>query len=416
MPLSVKSCKANISKIDNWWMNNRGRILAIAILLMVLASFTRLNAEFYRLTFQHGKGAAIDLRFRHKEVQTWFAGKRVYHKLKKAVYPPASHAILWPFLGWSKLKEARLLWAATSVVMLGCLSYLLVRESFAETKLEQLFITLLVLSNYPVSIAIGNGQFVLHILPALITGLILVCRREKWSDDLLGAGIFVLALVSPTITAPFFWIVLFTPGRVRPAILVVLGYAALTLFAASFQEGSPISIIQEWLRIGEKGAALGSTSGGYSNLHSWLTPFGLREWNRAVSLILLIVLGIWVHRNRRADLWVLIGVSAIVARIWTYHRWYDDLLILLPMVSLFRITKLDSSSDNRNSVVAGILLAASWVVMLAPARLLVSPPPWNWIAMSSQLAVWALILLFLIFHTRRSRDETTSDQVGMQAA
>ncbi len=412
----MKPSQTIITKIRNWRMNNRARILALAILLMSLASFMRLDAEFYRLTLQKGMGAAVDMRFRHKEVQAWFAKKPVYGVMKHAAYPPASHAILWPFLGWTKLKEARLLWAATSVIMLGCLSYLLVRESLAETKLEQLFITLLVLSNYPVSIAIGNGQLVLHILPALITGLILTCRKEKWSGDLLGSGLVVLALVSPSITAPFFWVVLFAPGRMRPAIFVVIGYAALTLFAASFQDGSPVSIIQEWLIRGEKGAAAGSVLGGYSNLHSWLTPFGLGEWNRTASITVLTLLGIWVYSNRRGDLWVLIGVSAIVARVWTYHRWYDDLLILLPMVALFRITKLDSSSDNRSSgVVAGILLAASWVVMLAPARLLVSPPPWNWMALSSQLAVWTLILLFLIFHTRRSRNETTSDQIGMQA-
>jgi hypothetical protein len=44
-------------------------------------------------------------------------------------------------------------------------------------------------------------------------------------------------------------------------------------------------------------------------------------------------------------LWLLLGVTALVARFWTYHRWYDDLLILLPMIALFRIAQQRPSAD-----------------------------------------------------------------------
>jgi hypothetical protein len=80
----------------------------------------------------------------------------------------------------------------------------------------------------------------------LITSLALLRDSEgRWHEDLLAAMLLVMTLVSPTITAPFFWIVLFAFGRIRPAILVVLGYFFLTLFAASFQEDSLIPLIQD---------------------------------------------------------------------------------------------------------------------------------------------------------------------------
>ena len=82
-----------------------------------------------------------------------------------------------------------------------------------------------------------------------------------------------------------------------------------------------------------------------------------------------LVLGFWIYRHRDADLWVLLGVAAIVACFWTYHRSYDDVL-LLPMVALFLMAKGGSS-------LAGVLLGAAVLLSLAPGGLFLLPPPLN---------------------------------------
>lgn len=56
-----------------------------------------------------------------------------------------------------------------------------------------------------------------------------------------------------------------------------------------------------------------------------------------VSLGILLIFGLWVSQNRHVDFWVLMGIGAIVARMWTYHMMYDDLIIVLPMIALFRV-------------------------------------------------------------------------------
>ncbi|MGH7966105.1 MAG: glycosyltransferase 87 family protein [Candidatus Binatia bacterium] len=390
-----------IAALRDWWVRHHTTLLSIAIVLMTLAAFHRLADQFSRLLWELGPEGAIDLKQRHQEVHLWFAGHSVYTAVGHAVYPPASYVILWPLLGWLSVTAARWLWAVTSVVMLGWLVYLAVRESEAGMRLEQLVIGLLALSMYATSATIGNGQLIVHILPMLITGITRLDRREGWLPDVLGAALIVTALVSPTIAAPFFWIVLFTPGRIRPAVLVVAGYVMLTLFAVWFQEASPVSV-QEWAERGQKGAAWGAVQGGYANLHSWLGAWGLQAWNRHASLFVLSILGVWVYRHRRVDLWLLLGVSAIAARVWAYHRLYDDLLILLPLIALFRIAKRGPAAKGED-VIAGLLLAITWVAVLAPARLLVSPPLWSWLFAAGQTVVWVAMLIFLLWQASREK-------------
>ena len=52
-----------------------------------------------------------------------------------------------------------------------------------------------------------NGQLALHLLPTVVAGLLLLLRRPpSWGRDLAGAGLLLVALAKPTLTAPFMWI------------------------------------------------------------------------------------------------------------------------------------------------------------------------------------------------------------------
>lgn len=395
--------------LRNWWAEHGAKVLCVALVPMALWAFLRLSHEFHRLAWwQHWLGA-IDLKMRYEEVHQWFAGRPVYEELGDALYPPASYAILWPFLGWLAVEPARWLWTASVVVMLGWLASLVAREGGAETFLERTFSVLLLLSTHATSIAVGNGQLILHVLPMLITGVALLRREGAWHRDVLAATLVVAALVSPTITAPFFWIVLFVPGRMRPGILVVLGYVLLTLLAAAFQKASLLSLSAEWLALSQHGATVGAVTGGYANLHSWLAACGLQAWNRPASLFALGTLGVWVYRHRQVDLWILLGVSAIVARTWTYHRPYDDVLMLLPMIALFRIAKRGVSADG-DDVIGGVLLAASSITEFIPvSRLLAFPAPWPWLFQAGQGLVWLVVGIFLLYQASRERSVRVAD-------
>jgi len=402
--------RSSFPALREWWTVHRTRALCIAVVLTVLAALLEMGKGFFRLLLDQSFTGAIDLRLRHSEVHGWFAGRPVYEKISSAVYPPASYAILWPLLGWLELTPARWLWAGTSVLTLGALAYLIVRDSGADARLERIFLALLPFAMYATSVTIGNGQLVVHLLPALVAGYTLLsCKERGWSKNLVAEALILFTLVSPTIAPPFFWIALFVPDTLYPALRVLLGYLALSLFAVWFQGTTPVSLGRGWGRSAVAGAAIGAEEGGYANLHSWLGTLDQEQWNLPASLFVLAALGVWTYRHRHVDLWLLLGTTAIVARFWAYHRLYNDLLILLPMVTLFRIAKRSLSTEG-SGVVAGVLLAVSWVAMLSPPRLLDAPPPWGWLLRTGQGVIWVAMLLFLLIQAWRERARWSTNE------
>jgi hypothetical protein len=229
----------------------------------------------------------------------------------------------------------------------------------------------------------------------LITGVLLAARRERrWSDDLRAAVLLVLALGKPTIAAPFVWIVLCVPGSNRPATLVGLGYVAVSAFAVSVRPENVMALIHGWLSQASLMASQPG-QGNVANLYIVLTTLGRQQWALPASLIVFFVLGAWIFRHRRSDIWLLMGVTGYVARIWSYHRWYDDLLILVPMIAMFRLATARPCGDT----IARWLLAITTAAMLAPGGLFLFPPPWNTVYVVLQVAVWFAGMILLIQRT-----------------
>lgn len=392
-----------------------------AVVLMALLAAAKLGDEMLRLVWRSGRTAAIDLHARHTDVHAWFAGLPVYQTMVAPTYPPASHALLWPFLGWLPFDAARWFWAATTVVALAVMTWLVVRESGATGTWPRAFAALMLLAMNATGVAIGNGQLILHVLAPLVGGLLLIHRgRGSWAEDLVASACVIFAMVKVTLAAPFLWLVLFAPPsatgdrvwpwRLRPTVLVAAGYVALTVFAASFQDGGLALQLREWLRVGREVSARG---GDYANLNAWLNEAGLSRLVLPVSLVMLVALGAWLYRYRRLDLWVRLGVAALVARFWSYHRVYDDVLVVLAMVALLRIvTSVDRSNraiaavpapdgavrDARARGVATAIIGTAMFFMLLPARLGTAPPPWSSIFNGTHTITWLAMLAFLGWH------------------
>jgi hypothetical protein len=241
----------------------------------------------------------------------------------------------------------------------------------------------------------------------LLTGLCLLASGPRgWPRGALAASLVLFSLVKPSVSVPFFWIVLFTPGRIRPALLVCVAYLALTLIAAAFQDAGVIVLMEQWLSSSAQTSMVSSRKLSTWDLHVLLGALGWKELVTPVTLLVLCGLGLWVYRHRRIEPWILIGVTGIVARLWTYHGWYDDLLILLPMIALFRWIKQRPGVDGY-SLLAGALLGTTLALTLAPGGAYLLPEPVKTLYIGLQNLVWIADLAFLLSIARQEKRKKT---------
>ena len=64
-------------------------------------------------------------------------------------------------------------------------------------------------------------------------------------------------------------------------------------------------------------------------------------------------------------MWTLIGTRALVARLWVYHRVYDDVLAFLAVIAVARIA-LSYPGMRRGRAATASHLAAQLITLVAP--------------------------------------------------
>jgi len=411
------------------------RLCDLASLVLALLALVWISYQGWRLVLQGPPRGGIDLGLRWLEVKGWLAGDPIYRTIHDAVYPPASYAMLIPLLGFIKFTTARWIWAGIQVVVLWLLGRMLVCASGARTRSERRMIALLPLGTYPVGACLGNGQLGIVVLTCLVAVIGLLQKERSLGRDLALAGLLTLSLVKPTVSAPFFWLVLWL-GGLRPASISVLAYVGLALLASTTQPRDVIKLHKQWHHRGVVGAQYGSSRGEGAiqlareaeevkdwevrkdkprskrefvirsvNAHSVLSSLGFARFSTRATFGLLALAGLLVGLMRRGPPWALAGVTAIIARLYAYHAWYDDVLLLVPIVALARIvTGSDKESPGRERL-AGLLLVANLLAMLAPGGVYSLPRvPANVYVIAHTLVI--LVTLGLLVASARGRRES----------
>jgi hypothetical protein len=385
--------------------------LRVVAIVLLLGALFRIPVETYRLMFEPlGQSAASDLVKRHNEVAAWFEGRPFYGAIKSANYPPASYPVFWPFIGWGMQPEtARIIWAATSLAALGWLTWGVVRASGAAAPVHRGFLAAAVLAAYAASASIRVGQTGIHLMALLVAAALILARdRLGKRESILAALLMLVTLVKPTFSTPLVWL-LVVRGGIAATITIVFGYFALTLIAVAFQNPSVFELIRGWLNQKE----LITVSDAHANVHAWLGQVGWDDWILPASLTVLALVGVWTFIHRRSDVWLLFGVLAIVSRMWSHHHWYDDVLLIAPLIPLYRIAN-DEPEHSYEGQAAAALMMAMAVLGAAPASWQAYPPPWGNLIRGSNTLTWTVVLVFLAWRARRSRASGPEHRLQLQ--
>jgi hypothetical protein len=355
----------------------RGARLPGAILLALLAGAlsARLGSEFHRLLFE--PDGPMDLILLRGLIVEWFAGIPFY-EVRGGIHPPAVFLLLWPVYGWASEGTTRWVFLVAAALAGAGLVRLLLREARA-VGWDRAWLAVVLVGCYPAAITIGNGQATFFILMAAFSGVLVTLRRAPGAGrDAVLTALFLVALIKPNLTLPFFWLIAFKPGWVRPAALAIAAYLLATVASVALH-GASLDDIPAMIEAWYRRADYGLVSSGYGNVHAWLGALKLKAWILPASLLIFALHGLWAWRHREADVWVLIGVAGIVARLWGYHRVYDDLLLVFPLIALYRLGRGESGDR------------AAWALFLAGAAALVAP-----ITPILDHASWALVGLWLL--------------------
>jgi hypothetical protein len=397
----------------NFIIRNKLNLLYFSIAVLSLIAFTKIFDEFYRLVLLDSNNSAIDLKIIKRGIRLWFSDKAVPKELKDAMYPPASYAMLWPLIGWLKLSIARIVWTFTLIPSLVLVSYIFVKHSLARGTEESFLALIIPLSLNSVGITIGNGQLGIQALVLMIIALLMLRKKEKnIVNDILISIVTVFALIKPSVTAPFFWIFIFVYPNYRIVLYTVGIYLILTIIPFHFRGMSIFdylfydknaleisSMVKQTYKNLVSGTIYGSAGGGYANLHSLFGYLGLSRLNLIASFVMLIMFGFWTLLNRKADFWLLMAVTALFSRFWMYHRAYDDILLIVPMITLFRLIKLEHISFHIRQI-SLVLLIITTIAMLVPARMQIIYP-FSYLFIWGHIIIWLALLFFFLYLIRR---------------
>jgi hypothetical protein len=349
---SIRAAAANTER--------SGIVVRLVVAYLAIAAAGRLAYALPRLVYDLEEWSAWDLRYRHNEVQQWFAGNPVYGVVDGAVYPPAAHVILWPFLGWLPFDAARWLWAGTTLAAAVALALIAAAVIRTADPWQRLLAAGLAFAAYPLQQSLFIGQMGVHVAAfATIGAALLVRDRPDAVRDGFGALALAASLMKPTVALPLVVATLIGVRRVRPAVLTIAVYAVLTALAVALQPAGPVALIRDWLAVA--GARVPVLEG-VPNLHLVLAHLGLRPLATTASLLVLAGAALWMWQNRRADPWLLLGVAAIVARFWAHSTLYDDAFLLLPVIALLRIRTL----YPEHAALAALLAAGAILALLTP--------------------------------------------------
>ena len=370
----------------------RSGTLAIALLLLALSAVYQVSGN---VDLIGGKtpGDAVDLRSRDFEQIHFEKGENPFDYMT-ASQPPWGY-LFGELLTWPAWPAVRTYFAAINLVALACLGWWAYREPRDGPRDVRLLLMGAVLAFGGSSTATGVGQ-VSIIVTALLAGALWCDRNDRpWLCGLLVA----LALIKPTISAPFAVALLLTRRYKAAGIAAAYGIAASGVTWA-VTGADPLRMLRQMAQ-----AAALYAGDGTIGLNNVLLALGVSAAGVALMPLVVALPAMAVIALSRSSLPLAFAIAAVWGRLWTYHKSYDDVMLVFLLVPLgvFAFTGARSRAAAVAFFAIGIL---AWI----PGRVLAIPA-----IQVLQLVVWPVALVLLMRLMLASREWNWSIPRGTAA-
>ena len=318
-------------------------------------------------------------------------------------YPPWSYTlgtvILWP--PWPAVRY----WAAL-LDALGLLSVATWGWSHARRLglASAALVAMTCLSCADYLTVLRLGQLAIYILAFLLAAMLL----ERRGHSVLSGLMLGMAMIKPTIAAPFILIPLIL-GRWRTVAtcIAVVGAGAAVAWV---QTGvSPVEMLQQMVAVAEQIEIPKREPGPVT----WLIQLGLSApvASKIASVLFITpcIAAMWICRGRPIE--VPFAIAAVTAQIWTHHKGYDSVVLLLMLVPLLTVS-LTPPWRRPLLVLTGMVTLA--VLQLGLSHVLSQGP-----RVAVQSALWIAGLVAYVVVERRlgpSQSAAVSEQAAPHIA
>lgn len=338
--------------------------LVALLLVMAVLSVARASANVYRLwgSVDFGvvvKGAEVMAR---ENVYERFVRDRIYRSAHRGqgvnpmgsqpVQVPSVLALFWPFtlMPWN---VARSLWLALNLVCTGGLLLLAFkrllprRPALTYAAIGSLFVISVAWRN-----VIGNGQ---HVIVALFLFMLADALAERRHPFAAGLAL-ALALVKYSLIL-FLLPLLAMKRQWLPLTIALAMHGLLTLLVAFHLQESPVQLVGQSLVVMRT-----LQSDGYVDLFAVGARIGLPPLASAAIAATALGAALWaLVRGGSKDPALALAALAMISVLLVYHRFYDSIVLLLPLLVAIDRRR----SDRMLALAVFVTVALVWFVATA---------------------------------------------------
>jgi hypothetical protein len=270
-------------------------------------------------------------------------------------YPPwtwlAGTLFMWP----SNWTAVRYYYAACLLLALTVIGLQAARYGRVGGRSTAALFFVAAIAPFSIHSTMGLGQYGIVVLTFLLGAL--------WCDEhqrpFLCGLLMGIALLKPTLSLPFL-IPLLVKQRWLSLVTAGLYVCCASGFTWWMTGTDPLTMTREMFAASNR---WGVDTG--VDIVAFLSTFIPRDIAMKVTALSVVAVSLVVmYCWRRASMLTLFGVAAVTARLWSYHRGYDDL------IGVFVMLALGAAAWEQESKLGKLAFVAMGFTLWVPARLL----------------------------------------------